>query len=49
MAAAAEKLITSEAERAAMLAAPEQFISRAEHVLSGMLQKLRKLEAERAA
>jgi len=32
-----------------MLKQPELFIARAEHVLSGMLQKMRKLEAERAA
>eukprot|EP00966_Prymnesium_polylepis_P146138 3375512-Prymnesium_polylepis.1 len=42
-------LIASEAERAAMLKQPEQLMARAEHVLSGMLQKMRKLEAERAA
>ena len=44
----AVKLIASDAERAAMVREPEKFIARAEHVLSGMLQKMRKLEAERA-
>ena len=45
----AERLFLSEAERTEMVRSPEKLIARTEHAFSGLLQKLSKLEAERAA
>ena len=49
MRAAATPLSLSTSERAELLREPEKFAARAEAVLTGVMAKLNRLEAERAA
>ena len=47
--ATATAFFASDADRAQLIAQPEQFVARAETVLGGLVERLKRLEAERAA